>query len=201
MSGARVLLFETDARALLSPADGKEVKEARVVPELNRLKTWMQKHQDDVLTASEQQKLSTLIRTYYGFACDRNSIDLMDRTIGLLDDYLKYPEGKLVSGKLKQQILKIHQAAQGSTNVKPSGAESTVGPAADEELWMVVEVDENTQQLSLVRGCEEMPTVSAASEDLFQKAKTLSDNGEEFEVLVVRAGGVVTVVDVYVPES
>lgn len=80
----------------------------KILAEMGRLRKWVVKHQDEALSAGAQSRLLETAQLYFKFATagtDPGS-QILDEVHLLLDDLLKIPEGKLVSGKSKRSVLK-----------------------------------------------------------------------------------------------
>ncbi len=113
MSGSleRILKFYDDATNLLSnklESNQRGGYESKVITEINRLRTWIQKHQDDVISESGKTKLFQTLELYYSSSLNVDkgfSDSCKDTVFNLLSDYLQLPEGKLLSAKDKKKVL------------------------------------------------------------------------------------------------
>eukprot|EP00443_Scrippsiella_acuminata_P100755 CAMPEP_0115752324 /NCGR_PEP_ID=MMETSP0272-20121206/95730_1 /TAXON_ID=71861 /ORGANISM="Scrippsiella trochoidea, Strain CCMP3099" /LENGTH=104 /DNA_ID=CAMNT_0003197565 /DNA_START=10 /DNA_END=324 /DNA_ORIENTATION=+ len=104
MAAERVEKFHADASALVS---SKPLKAEKVKAEITRFRTWLQKHQDESLPAGAQGKLVDVVQMYYKIVA-AGGLDgdmLHDSVLGVAEDLMKLPEGKLVTIKAKKTVL------------------------------------------------------------------------------------------------
>lgn len=80
--------------------------------ELISLNKWVVKHQYEALADGDKSKLIAVLQFYYKLSVDRSDEhnQLKNAVHSLLDDFLKLPEGKLVSAKGKQGVLRWLQS-------------------------------------------------------------------------------------------
>lgn len=152
MAADRISKFFDDAKALLSK--DREISESKINSEIKRMRTWLQKHQNEVVPDGSKTKLFGVIDLFYRFSCviDKNS-SLFEGISDLLSDYLQIPEGKLLSSKDKKKVLnwvetmKVSDSDQGKAakNRKLScwyveeilkGSLLTLLSVENEELWL-----------------------------------------------------------------
>lgn len=106
-SNERVVKFQEDADKLLQSVDITNNKSIqKIIAEIGKLKTWLQKHQNDLLQDPIKGKLFHIVENYFHFSMKHKSIeDLLDQTHSLISDLLQMPEGKLISAKDKKKAL------------------------------------------------------------------------------------------------
>jgi hypothetical protein len=152
----RVSRFLDDATALC--ADGGRQPQ-KIVTEIRRLRTWLQKHQDESLVDAGKQKLVLAVECYFklSLAVDPTfSAALGEATQELVMDLLKLPEGKLIrnaGGKSKAlKWLDIAQAASSAASASslPGSAAAKAAVAATTK-WTVADVARDGT-LSLISG-------------------------------------------------
>jgi hypothetical protein len=104
MASERIDLFHEDCLKLVT-GEGLNIK--RIQSEIKKLRKWLMKHQDEVTPESSKMKLLSVLQVYYQLHHDRRltEAEYANDLEGLLDDYLKYPEGKLTTSKSKQTCL------------------------------------------------------------------------------------------------
>ncbi len=103
----RVNKFYDDATLLTSapsPSSNANNNINKLTSEIMKLKSWLQKHQNEVLQDSMKTKLLQCIEMYYRKVFHRRE-GLLDPVTELLGCYLQLPEGKLLSSKDKRKVL------------------------------------------------------------------------------------------------
>ncbi len=101
MASERVTKYYDDGKSLISVNSAP-----KVVSEINKLKTWVVKHQNETINDGSKTKLLSTVELYYRYCV--TSIDktlILEPTYSLLSDYLQLPEGKLLSAKDKKKVL------------------------------------------------------------------------------------------------
>ena len=101
MASERVTKYYDDGKSLISLNNVP-----KIVNEINKLKTWVVKHQNETINDGSKTKLLSIVELYYRFCI--TSIDkrlILEPTSALLSDYLQLPEGKLLSAKDKKKVL------------------------------------------------------------------------------------------------
>lgn len=111
-SNERVVKFQEDADKLLQSVDITNNKSIqKIISEIGKLKTWLQKHQNDLLQDPIKGKLFHIVENYFHFSMKHKAIeDLLDQTQSLISDLLQMPEGKLISAKDKKKALNWHSS-------------------------------------------------------------------------------------------
>ena len=134
-STERVDKFLGDAENMLG--NPERFSGAKVQSEIARLQKWLQKHQDESLPDGHKEKLLSAVQRYYKFACSSTSDESRNAVHNLVDDLLKLPEGKLVTGKAKKQALKWLDTLQSPVEAAPTGKSA----------------DDGTESLQLIHIC------------------------------------------------
>ena len=141
----RINLFHENSLKLTT---GEGINYKRISSEIQKMRKWMQKHQDESVPDSSKTKLMSAITKYR--AATSVCIDLEENVYMLLDDFLKMPEGKLVSSRDKTVVLKWLQAMsgdQGGVEQKDSDDNSTasyiVGDINDDNTLLLMSPDPN----------------------------------------------------------
>jgi len=144
MAAERISKFHEDCEKLAA-----EGTTARIVTEVQRLRTWLQKHQDELVPNGAKLQLTGLVQKYYQTAQRLAAPTVTNAVVALIEDLLKLPEGKLIASKTKQQALKwLDALAPG----KPTGPPS-LAHGSTEETWALGDVAEDgTLQLVSVDG-------------------------------------------------
>lgn len=111
-----------------------EAKNAKkLLSEIDRLKTWMQKHQNETLTEGSKTKLVSCIE-----ACVRyQDNEVKESALSLVSDYLTIPEGKLATSKAKKKFLNIVNDSHRAVSVKD-------GDTVDKKAtitWTVIDIN------------------------------------------------------------
>lgn len=146
MAAERINMFHEDCQKLTT---GEGINHKRIASEIQKLKRWMQKHQDESVPDSAKSKLLVVINKYKSMA---SNPELTDVVYSLVEDYLKLPEGKLLSSKDKQGCLRWLQSTAGGesdsthddSNVSAtSTARYIVGDITDNNLLLLMSPDPN----------------------------------------------------------
>ena len=136
MSDVRAEKYYEDA--LLACKSGVEPK---ICTEVKKLRVWIQKHQSDLLTDGAKMKLFSAVESYYLY-CMKRAGRFEDEVGGLVtdlvEDLLKLPEGKLISGKSKSKALKW---LENTTLPKEAAVETET--SATHTRWVVGDIDES----------------------------------------------------------
>ncbi len=145
----RVSKFYDDATLLTSaPTNLTNNTTNKLISEIMKLKSWLQKHQNEVLQDSIKTKLLQCIEMYYRKVFHRHE-SLVDPVTDLLGCYLQLPEGKLLSSKDKRKVLQwINSLSSlGSGDSLPKGSSSNSSPArVVSSTWIVQSVDYNNNK-------------------------------------------------------
>ena len=107
----RPFRFYDDAVKLCS-----EAKAPKLISEIQRLRQWLTKHQNENLSDAGKQKLMSACETYFKFAVARDATfesPECESVQNLISDILKLPEGKLVrSAGGKSKAMKWLELSQ-----------------------------------------------------------------------------------------
>ncbi len=143
--------FYEDAVKLCS-----EAKAPKLISEIQRLRQWLTKHQDENLSDAGKQKLVAACETYFKFAMARDaSFELpeCEAVQDLISDLLKLPEGKLIrsaGGKSKaMKWLEISQSRRPGAIV--GGAPAHAGCVT---RWTVADISHKNVLHMIAGSCE-----------------------------------------------
>jgi hypothetical protein len=165
---------------------------------MKRLRTWLGKHQEEMLNDSGKQKLIGTVEAYFRFCSKADPTfesELGETAQALISDLLKLPEGKLIrnSGG-KSKALKWLDATQQSSKSggKPAASASTTS-------WNVADVDAKGK-LTLMSAngddmCEDVAVTDAAM------LKRIRSAFEADETVTVELDGLNVVVKVIVGDD
>jgi len=177
-STERVDKFSQDAENMLEKPE--RFSGTKVQSEIARLQKWLQKHQDEPLPDGHKEKLLSTVQRYYKFACSNASEESRNAVLNLVDDLLKLPEGKLVTGKAKKQALKWLDTLQ-------SLAEATsIGKDADDSTELLQLIEICGAELVLMDGDTGETKQVAATDDQLAAIKGRFDAGDD---VLVRVSG------------
>lgn len=146
MAAERVNLFHDDCQKLTT---GEGTNHKRIGSEIQKLRRWMQKHQDESIPDSSKAKLLAVINKYKSMV---SHPELNESVFELVEDYLKLPEGKLLSSRDKQGCLRWLQSANsGDADKSHEEAKSAavmtaryiVGDISDGNLLLLMSPDPN----------------------------------------------------------
>ena len=134
MSDARAEKYYEDAVHIC-----KSGVEPKMLSEIRKLRTWLQKHQSETLTDGAKQKLLAATECYYLYCVKRE--ERFEGEVGglvteLVEDLLKLPEGKLISAKSKTKALKWLETTKLSFEASTETVISTT-------RWVVGDIDES----------------------------------------------------------
>lgn len=152
MAADRVMKFYEDAERLCkaSTGGGSSSTDAKVVAEVNKLKTWLMKHQNEVMTDAMKAKLLQTVSLYHRLASASSHAEsgFTNAITALLSDYLMMPEGKLVSSKDKKKVMNWLESSgsNASTAFCDTEKESEDAPS----LWTIQDVNEEQRTVTLL---------------------------------------------------
>lgn len=139
----RVQKFYDDQVKLLV----SNVKPSKICSEIGSLRTWLQKHQNDVIPDNSKTQLFTIIEKYNRAA--GYFTDIRDTVEQLFADYLQMPEGKLVSAGNKRKVMVWLENLRASTDDADSKTPS-VSTAPSITKWSVESIDEAKKTVTLL---------------------------------------------------
>ena len=172
MTSERIDLFHEDCVKLVT-GEGLNIK--RIQSEIKKLRKWLMKHQDEVTPESSKMKLLSILQVYYQLHHDRRLLEMeyVNDLEGLLDDYLKYPEGKLTTSKSKQTCLNWLTNLQRDVSNEMNGRESKEENChLRMKRFLVGDLNEDDETLLLM-------SPDPNSEDYVENAKILPEIREE----------------------
>lgn len=159
-------------------ADSVKLQDAsaqKIKSELSSLNKWIVKHQYEAVADGDKGKLLSILQHYYKIATERDTDDLKEIVFKVLDDFLKLPEGKLVSAKGKQGALRWLQTLERILNPDAVSARPVstvrygVADIADDGAVMLMDLSTNNVL--------EDPLVISDSEFLVSFRKHFEDLG------------------------
>lgn len=185
----RVNKFYEDSLLVINQIPSKS-SSAKIIAEINKLKTWMQKHQHETLPDGQKGKLLQTLEVYNRYSISPGSFLDKEKVIDvvgeLLSDYLQLPEGRLVTANYKKKVLNW-RAALLACIVDSAGSEAGTGTGkaskSDSNItrWTVEGIDSKAKQMTLLN----IDNQELWKEDFRIKDKTLF---KTMEVLYLRAG-------------
>lgn len=107
--------------------------------ECEKISIWLQKHQSEIVPSGQQTKLVQLVDQHFRSGRE----DYPDKLLNLIQTMLSLPEGKLITAKSKQKILKFLEALAPS---KPVGISS----ATTVSTYSVIDIDESSGSIVVV---------------------------------------------------
>jgi hypothetical protein len=137
----RIQRFADDQAKLLVSGS----KSAKIKVEIDKLRTWMQKHQNETVPDAAKGKLFQVLEKYNRAAS--YFIDIRDSVLNLFGDYLQMPEGKLVSARDKSKIL-IWQQALLAAEDNPT--DSSLQQNKRTSFWSVESIDKRKKTITLL---------------------------------------------------
>jgi hypothetical protein len=200
MSGTaeRVNKFSDDCQSLLS----KAAAPSKVIAEMKKLRTWLQKHQTETLPENGKAKLLSTVEAYY-LLLNKSELreQYSDAVESLVGDYLQIPEGKLLSAANKRKALGWYQSLQGSGR---DDSVATCGISNSKPTqWTVEGVNEDATLLLLSVDDSELwkEDFQVVDANVFQEIKTLYESTKEGEPVTIEIGNDDSTVRIVVDES
>jgi len=181
MAAERVDLFYEEA----SKHSGNVAKSTS---ECLRLCKWLQKHQNEIVPAAQQNRLIQLVDLHK----KQSSPEAM---LELVQTYLALPEGKLTTAKGKQKCLKLLDELSPSSATSSSSSSSVASSSPTRYLVIDIDVDKNLLTLALLTNPDEIvenasccdPSLLAAIKDKFASSQEGGDVDEEDVVVFYNA--------------
>lgn len=157
--------------------------ESKVIAELAKLKTWLQKHQYEVVPDGAKSKLLQVLTVYYKYnqqlITERKEV-VGEKLIELFSDYLQLPEGKLLSSKDKRKVLQWQ--TNFSLGIPPSE------PIPESEIFVVQDVNEDERLVTVQSTLDQikwLENIIVDSEEIWISLLESFQAGKEVSVLVV----------------
>lgn len=146
----------------------------KVIAEINKLKIWLQKHQNEVLPDSLKAKLFQCMEIYYRQQVQ--SIELRDSVTDMLSCYLQLPEGRLLVAKDKRKVLQWLRSLSIVTEIEHAGEQNS-----SSSTWVVQEIEDTSKQLVTLLNCNDeeawRENVAVQDEKLFKSIVHLINEG------------------------
>mmetsp|Transcript_13133 Transcript_13133/g.37780 ORF Transcript_13133/g.37780 Transcript_13133/m.37780 type:complete len:198 (+) Transcript_13133:46-639(+) len=184
-SADRVDKYHSDGAALLG---SKPLKADKVRAEIRSLRKWLQKHQDETLAAGPQGKLLETAQAYHKAAAagGPDGEALQDEVLGLVEDLLKLPEGKLVSSKAKRTAIKWTETLRGKAAGSDDAPDAAAGVAG--EVMDVIDIagDGAVSVTLMDEDGETLEGVAIDDEELAERLRSCFDAGDATRVSVDR---------------
>lgn len=134
MAATRIEKFSDDSKALMASNNSKKLS-----AEIKKFRTWLQKHQNEIVSDGLKTKLFQTIDSYYRYCTNEKNVAIHEDDIStLLGDYLQLPEGKLLSSKDKRKVLSWHQSLAGCKNTGKVAASGV-------RKWSVIDINSKNE--------------------------------------------------------
>ena len=117
-------------------------KESKISSEIDKLRTWLVKHQDETIPDGSKAKIVMILEKYNRLAA--HATKLRSSVVNLFSDYLQLPEGKLVSSKDKARVLTWLNNIDSSSEIIQSQASENL------TKWTVEVLNMKMQTISLL---------------------------------------------------
>lgn len=178
MSVERVDKFFEDAEKLIL---GRNL--SKISSEVTKLRSWLQKHQYDVLPDSSKGKLLQILVAYQHYLHSLRDTEEKESfgssLSSLFADYLQLPEGKLLAAKDKRKVMAWLQSLSSST---PSRVDAALARKPDQGRYVVQDVDEESKTLTLQSAHDDevwLEGVAVPSPSVWSTIATRFQNGED----------------------
>ena len=133
-----------------------EAKAPKLISEIQRLRQWLTKHQDENLSDAGKQKLVAACETYFKFALVRDAafeLPECEAVQDLISDLLKLPEGKLIrSAGGKSKAMKWLEVSQSRRPGAIGGGASA--HAGCLTRWTVADISHKNVLQMIAGSCE-----------------------------------------------
>lgn len=145
----RIQKFHDDQVDNITSCKGKTSK---ITSEIDKFRQWLVKHQDNVVPDAAKGQIFTILEKYQ--RCSTQVYpEITPAVYTLYSDFLQLPEGKLVSSKSKQRVLKWLQQMD-SDAADANTAESVEAMVARQEntlsTWSVEGINEKKRCVTLL---------------------------------------------------
>lgn len=174
MSAERVDKFHEDAEKLIASKNS-----VKIASEVNKLRTWLQKHQYDVLPDGSKGKLLQILVLYQRFYQSLPDADAKDKfepsLSGLFSDYLQLPEGKLLAAKDKKKVMTWLQSLS-------TGESSSIPSATSLTRCLVQDVDDSGKTVTIQAVNDEsqwLEQIPVSSQEVYDNISSVFHAGEE----------------------
>jgi hypothetical protein len=162
----RIQKFSDDSIYLVEVLSGNNIDSEnklflKIIPksttEINKLRVWLQKHQNESVTDGYKNKLFLIIDLYYRFYINKiitiktSDSKLLSATSlyyeavsNLISDYLQFPGGKLLSAKDKKKVMTWNE------NLIEKKLSQICIEKTNNSLWIVQDINRKDNSLSLL---------------------------------------------------
>jgi hypothetical protein len=139
---------------------------------INKLRSWLQKHQYDTLADGGKTKLLQILiicQRYCQSLSGEERVNFEEFVTSLFSDYLQLPEGKLVSSKDKKKVMLWLQ------NLGAHESESSKKIKGREIICIVIDINEESQEVigQSEENDEIFEALACCSEDIWNSIKSL----------------------------
>ncbi len=185
----RVNKFFEDATKLLSTGGLKLPN--KMIPEINKLSTWLQKHQNESLPDGSKGKLFQTVEMFYRQCIGNIELreTLCDSVTNLVSTFLQMPEGKLIGAKDKKKLLNWLQVLSGEITADDSTPSSSTTTSIT--TWSVESI-ESKQQATLL---------NIHNDELWKENFKIKDKAIYDEIVRLQTGGEVETVLIDLDET
>jgi hypothetical protein len=198
MATDRVGKYFEDAGPLIASSNTP-----KICAEIKKLATYLQKHQNEVVTDAAKTKLTSTVEMYYRSVCSLciSDVSSLDCLSVLLSTYLQMPEGKLVAAKDKKKTLNWLNDLNGLMNQCENNnkQEGNFKPCS---VWSIEDLNMVTKELTLLS--TENTEVwkedfrAANIDEFFSEIVSLRENAEHDCILLHLNDSTETIVSVLV---
>jgi len=198
----RIQKFHDDQIDNITGCKGKTTK---ITSEMDKLRQWLVKHQDAAVPDGAKGQIFTILEKYQ--RCSSQVYPEIEPALYVLfSDYLQLPEGKLLSSKHKQRVLKWVQ--QMDLDKASAGAAETVEEMVARQrktltTWTVESIDERKRQVTLLSTAdaeEWKEDFEVTNKSHFQHLLELQSDIDAGKVIVLELNGCNEVTQIFVPE-
>lgn len=149
----RVTKFNDDSLLVITQSQTKS-NNTKLLAEISKLKTWIQKHQDETLPDGHKGKLLQTLENYNRYVNTPGTIfekeKVLDVVLDLLSDYLQLPEGWLLTATYKKKVMNWREILLAAANESTPTASSTSSSSGHITRWSVEGIESKGQKITLL---------------------------------------------------
>ena len=122
---------------------GENIKnDSKVLEEMNKLHNWIDKHQTEMCSEEQQEKLLEILELFYRYSPRNTSTSsVSDKKLELLQDFLNLPIGFLLTHQGKEKIIQwVESIVTLATNPETVSC-STTDATVESRLWLVADIE------------------------------------------------------------
>lgn len=191
----RVTKFYDDSLLVIQQSQSKS-NNSKLFAEISKLKTWIQKHQDETLPDGHKGKLLQTLENYNRYVNTPGVIfekeKVLDIVLDLLSDYLQLPEGRLVTAAYKKKVMNWREILLATTSESVLIAPSVGSSSSSSDhitRWSVEGMEAKGQKITLLNiDNQELWKEDFVVKDktIFQRIQLLSrEAGESGKIVMV----------------